>query len=78
MTNRNFLDAIVVNNIGNGIKAGDEITFSCTSESSIDVTITVASTDLKEEGLKYEGFDWFSVVNYWKSTGHLSGVIDYP
>ena len=73
------LDAIVVDAVGNGIKAGDVITFSCASESSIDVTITVASTDLKEEGLKYEGFDWFSVVNYWKATSQLGGsVIDYP
>lgn len=46
-SNGTVLDAILVNEEGAGLQAGDVITFSCATEGDTDVTITLVEGDLK-------------------------------
>ncbi len=70
-SNGSSLDAIVVNGEGSGLLAGDVITFPCTTQSSLNITITLVSGDIKEGGLKYDGFDWFSISKFWDARPQL-------
>lgn len=73
------LDSILVDDIGDGVRAGDVITFSCVNQSAVEITVTLTEEDLASEGLKYQGFDWFSVVKKWAATTNYSGsAVDYP